>query len=141
MENSVLEFMKKLQADEQMQRRLAEAVKALPAELSPEEKFNRAILPAAKEAGFSFTLADCLVLQERLKSGEEFISEDELKQTAGGVHLGGGLGIVDCYAFGLGFGTAFTKGGGGVCLIIGLGDGNQTTGCLFLGFRGEDDPE
>lgn len=80
----MLDFIKKLQNDRDLQDKLEAAVRALPEGLSEEETFEKAVRPLAKEAGFDLRWEDAVRLKEQQAAGGEACSEDELARTAGG---------------------------------------------------------
>lgn len=123
MANNVSLFMKKLSEDENLQKKAAEALKALPADASEADQFNAVVAPLAKEMGLEVTLEDFAAMKDELS-----VSEEELKQTAGG---GYGVGLGSCRYVGFGAGANVTSEGGMVCIVLGLGIGSTT--CALQG--------
>lgn len=132
MENNITLFMKKLSEDENLQKKAEAAAKALPADASDEEKFDKVIAPLAKELGLEFTFEDCVRMKDDLS-----VSEEELRQTAGGDNLSGlnagtGAGGSICKVVGVGMGITLTPTAGAVCYVLGFGGGGGSF-CFILG--------
>lgn len=106
------QFLKQLQTDEALQKKLEEAGKNYSGEQNEENVFNSVILPIAKEAGYDITLED-------LKKGATELDPDEMAQVEGG----GGFGAAACLVFGIGIGMPISDGAGALCLILGGGKG------------------
>lgn len=131
MENNISVFLKKLSENEALQKKAAEAAKALPANASDEEIFNKVLSPLAAEMGLNLTLEECIKANEDLN-----VSDNELAQTsAGGIFdglgFGGGAGVGFCDVSGWGFGLSIGNKAGMGCLIVGLGKG--CIACLTAG--------
>jgi len=107
---NVKAFYKELEANEELQKKIAAADAAYSGDSEDKAAAIEAIvLPIAKKAGFDFTAEELLSLEIPTKEGE--ISEDELEAVAGGAAF--------CIVFG--FGKA--AGGSLTCNFIGVGFG------------------
>lgn len=119
-------FMEKLSRDQDLQTRAKKAMEALGTGRTEEELFNGVFVPLAKEQGLDITYADALACRAGMEEGT--VSEEELKQLAGGDNKG--VGATVCIMPGLGIGGVFGQGGG---LCIGLGVGIGAAACFIKG--------
>ena len=102
---NVKAFYKKLEAKEELQKKIAAADAAYNGDTGDKKAAVEAIvLPIAKEAGFDFTAEEMLEAETAVNSEGEF-TEDELEAVAGG----------------------------GWCLILGFGERDCKTICKYVG--------
>ena len=102
---AVKAFYKELEANEELQKKIAAADAAYNGDTGDKKAAVEAIvLPIAKEAGFDFTAEEMLEAETAVNSEGEF-TEDELEAVAGG----------------------------GWCLILGFGERDCKTICKYVG--------
>ncbi len=126
-------FLAALQEDEGLQKKVADAVKALPKD-STEENAAQCVIAVAADAGYTFTKEDMAALNEQAakNNGDMEVSLDEMAQAAGGeTGYGGGVTLSGCAKFGVGFGVNATSSGYGICFVMGFG--KKGTFCVAFG--------
>jgi len=100
-------FYKELEANEELQKKIAAADAAYNGDTGDKKAAVEAIvLPIAKEAGFDFTAEELLSFNYNVEEGELF--EEELQAVAGG--------IAYCFLFGFGTENSNTT----ICKYIGI---------------------
>ena len=108
---NVKAFYKELEANEELQKKIAAADAAYNGDTEDKKAaVETIILPIAKEAGFDFTAEEMLEAETAVNSEGEF-TEDELEAVAGGA------------AFCIFFGFGKAAGGSLTCNFIGVGFG------------------
>lgn len=115
MNEQLKSFIDQLNRDEALQKKFMEASKAFNGDRNSREAFDAVLQPLAREAGFSFTWEDLQALLEE-KSREDAVSDDELKQAAGGAKEDRGYSLAACALWGVG--VVFSH-GQEFCIIIG----------------------
>lgn len=128
MKEDLQKFLDLVKTDEALQKKLEEAVSGYDGEQTEEAVFEAIIIPAAKEAGFSFTM-------DEYKQSVQELDLNEMAQVSGG----GGYGacFAGCAIIGVGLGGAGGKDdnmksyGGTACAAVGLGWG--ATSCALTG--------
>ncbi len=123
-------FLTAVQEDRDLQKKVANAVKALP-EGYGEDEISRCLIAVAKEAGYTVTMEDLAGMKElAAKANEEMeLNVDEMAQAAGGFGLG--ITKTGCSGFGWGLSVNITSTGFGLCLIT--GGGKNDTACAVYG--------
>ena len=119
MNEGIKKFEELLRTDESFQTKLKAAVEAYTGEDNEEAVFNGVIIPVAKEYGISASYEEVKEYIRNLSYTDEIVSEDELKQIAGG--KGGGFGAGVCFGVGIGWGVACGDDGTVACIVVGHG--------------------
>ncbi len=124
-------FLAALQENKDLQKKVADAVKALP-EGSSEEEISKCLIAVAKEAGYTVTGEDLAGLKElAAQTGDEMeMNVDEMAQAAGG-GKGGGVTLTGCSVMGAGITLNITSSGFGFCFLLGGGENRHA--CLLYG--------
>ncbi len=131
-------FMAALQEDKDLQKKLVDAVKALPKGCSEEES-SKCLIALAKEAGYTVTTEDLAGLKDLVEksNGEMELNVDEMAQAAGG--FGAGFTASECDGAGGGITITVTTSGFGICFYF--GGGNKKTACAIFGLGSDDEEE
>jgi len=114
MNEQMKSFIDQLNRDEALQKKFMEASKAFNGDRNSREAFDAVLQPLAREAGCSFTWEDLQALVAE-KSRDDAVSDDELKQAAGGVKEDRGYSLAACALWGVGL--VFSHGKEFCCII------------------------
>ncbi len=114
----IIKFRELLLTDADFQEKLRKAAESYTGEKNEKAVFDNVLTPIAREHGLSATFEEFKEYADSFAAGAEGeLSEDELKQVAGGK----GTGIFVCAIMGAGFGN--TGNPNDNCFFIGMGIG------------------
>lgn len=121
MNEGLKKFEELLKTDPEFQAKLKLLVENYKGESTEEAFFNEVLVPFAKEYGISASYEE---YQEYIHGQMNVpLSEEEMKQVAGGNGTGKGYGGIACSGIGLGLGGGGGSGTGGGCYFLGGGWG------------------
>ncbi len=121
MSEGIKKFAELLNTDEAFRAKLKAAAESYNGEKTDEAVFSGVLVPLAAEYGITATFEEF----QAYMSNDQPISDDEVKQIAGGDKKKGyGMGGARCYGIGIGVGGAGGNGAGGGCFMVGGGMGS-----------------